>query len=210
MRFDSTAARAATVTLLALTLVACGADSPSTPTTSPPEGAQDGRGATAPAAASAGEGAATGEDAAGRMRTEHDVAAVLHEYRATMDVLTLPAGVTPREPVDPGPEELPGATSADGTVEPGRFADSAYEPGYGMTLAHMGWFCAWEQEWLAQRGVEPAAEAAALAMLETMPATETWSRFMDETTQESIRVSLARAATGDPTGVQADVDRNCR
>ncbi|MBO0899534.1 hypothetical protein J1G42_06110 [Cellulomonas sp. zg-ZUI222] len=144
------------------------------------------------------------------MGAEGDFAAVLHEYRATMDVLTLPAGVTLPEPVDPGPEELPGATSADGTDEPGRFAAGAYEPGYGMTVAHRGWFCAWEREWLAQRGVDPAAEAAALATLETMPATETWARFMDETTQESIRVNLAKAAAGDPTGVQADVDRNCR
>src|SRR5687767_1204587 len=64
------------------------------------------------------------------------------EYWRETKALALPDGV----------EWLPVVHQPPAPDHQGVMRDHTYEPGYGHALAQDAWFCAWQKEWIAQRG----------------------------------------------------------
>jgi hypothetical protein len=115
---------------------------------------------------------------------------MVQEFRTTAAGLTVPAGVTLREPVD---------------YDPGSF----YEVGLGVGQARWAGFCAWEREWLAQDEKDAAAAAEALTQLRALQQTDTFTTYLDANGQELIREQIDQAALGNPTPMENDVEINC-
>ncbi|WP_213451511.1 hypothetical protein [Rhizomonospora bruguierae] len=116
----------------------------------------------------------------------------MKEYQAATAKLTLP----------PGAADWPGLKSQqDG-------ASVTYQPDAATGMAQSYWQCAWEKEWLAQRGRDTARETKALEQLATYPDMVSYAK-LDETGQRFFQEFMAKAKLGDPSGFQQDVRANC-
>lgn len=117
-------------------------------------------------------------------------------FRGSISELQFPPGTTPPTAV-PGIDADPAGTS--------------YQKTYGDTRAHYVWQCAWEKEWLDTRATDPSAAAAALEQLGKAPAMPYLAdpQRTDDATRRMFRENLDKAALGDPSAMQEDVDVNC-
>lgn len=121
------------------------------------------------------------------------------EYWDTTDGLALPDGVEwpPVVHLTPEPDHN------------GVLRGHSYQPGYGTSVAYARWFCAWEREWLAQRGEDAERADAALEAIESFSGLPRYEEFYDSSVQESTEKNLAKAQLGDPSGISRDVELNC-
>ena len=83
-----------------------------------------------------------------------------------------------------------------------------YEPGAAAGMAQSHWLCAWEQEWINQRGRDASHENAALSQLEKFPQMRHFADY-DDIGRNLYRDYLTKAKLGDPSGFQQDVRANC-
>ncbi|MGL4172539.1 MAG: hypothetical protein ACRCTR_00455 [Actinomycetota bacterium] len=113
------------------------------------------------------------------------------EYEKTMENLQLPDG----------------AATAPGFPKPTE--PTSYEKGAGVGAAEVFWICAWEKEWLDKQGTDQKAAEVALQQLRKAPDTQFMSKQLDEPGRRFFDEYLAKAALGDPSGFQNDVEQNC-
>jgi hypothetical protein len=86
---------------------------------------------------------------------------------------------------------------------------ATYQRGSGLTEAQGLWLCAWEQEWLAQRGNDKARAAAALEQLRAAPALEYMTKYLDQVGKDLLTNALAQANEGNADGFELDAELNC-
>jgi hypothetical protein len=122
------------------------------------------------------------------------------ELRAQAETLELPPGVA-WPPPPPAPEPAPD--------HEGVLRGTSYEEGVGRSIADTQWWCAWEREWLAQRGLDRDREATALATLHTVTDTYLYNHSMDSHSREWVDGMLQASDLGDPGLIANDVGVNC-
>lgn len=113
------------------------------------------------------------------------------EYQAAASELTMP----------------PGASLPPGREPPSE--PTTYQRGSGLTEAQGLWLCAWEQEWLAQRGHDEARAAAAITQLRTALALEYMTKYLDQVGKDLFTDALAQADQGSADGFELDAQLNC-
>lgn len=101
----------------------------------------------------------------------------------------------------------PGASLPPGREPPRE--PTTYQRGSGLTEAQGLWLCAWEQEWLAQRGNDKARAAAALEQLRAAPALEYMTKYLDQVGKDLFTNALAQADKGNADGFELDAELNC-
>ncbi|PFG34675.1 hypothetical protein [Sanguibacter antarcticus] len=127
--------------------------------------------------------------------------AMLAEFRAEAATLQLPEGATWIEPAEPEPEPLPG----------GGMGVSDFEQGVGVGAAGNQWFCYWTRQWLAQRGVDPTAEAEALDVMNSYVDSRAFLETMDPASAQPLILDLLKkAALGDPSAAASYDDLSCK
>lgn len=84
-----------------------------------------------------------------------------------------------------------------------------FAKGVGTTKAELFWFCQWEREWLSTRLGDQQRAAVALEQVKRIKSYQVFAVALDEIGRRQINESIAQAESGDPAGVQADVDANC-
>lgn len=126
---------------------------------------------------------------------------MLAEFRAEAAVLPLPDGVAWIEPAEPKPEMLPN----------GKLGSTSYEPNVGIGAAGNQWFCFWIEEWLATRGVDAAAESAALEAMNRFVDTKAFIETLDpQSAQAGVLALLQQANLGDPSGAASYDEIGCK
>lgn len=123
-----------------------------------------------------------------------DQAAVDKEYTDKLATLTFPDAYPPMS-------SLPRPTDK-----------TEYQQGYGTGIAERQWICSWEREWLSTQGVSKDKGRAATAFknLEAAPQTLFMSKQLDDAGRRMYTSYLDRAKLKDPSGIQQDVDQNCK
>ncbi|NMM93677.1 hypothetical protein [Bifidobacterium oedipodis] len=122
-----------------------------------------------------------------------DKEGIQKEYQQSLAQLQFPEGFTPPETMN---EQLLQADS--------------YEKGFGDSAVSFVWVCAWEQDWLDHYATDEQAAAVALEQLgkaKDMPFMQ--GARVDDNTREYMQTNLDKAALGDASGIQQDVDANC-
>lgn len=120
-----------------------------------------------------------------------DKAGIEQEYRESLGKLEFPAGYTPPETMD-------------------NLTADQYEKGFGDTRASFVWECAWKRDWLDTYGTNPDEAKKALQQLQTakdMPYMQ--GNKVDDAMRQALQEQLDKAALGDPSAIQQDVEVNC-
>lgn len=122
-----------------------------------------------------------------------DRAGYLAEFERAKDRLRLPVGSSWEKAVPEAPE-----------------GDVRFARGVGTTDAELYWFCEWEKAWLAARDHDPKKADAAMDQLTQIFDLQVYLVAFDDAGRAHTREIIRRAQQGDPSGVQGDVEINCR
>lgn len=115
------------------------------------------------------------------------------EWSMTRDGLDLPAGVSLESP------------SLDQYGD--QSGDQSFEPGYGAVLAHEGWFCSWQRQWLGLSDKPDDEAVDAMKQLRAFLMTTTYRDAYRE--HPAIDRMLDQAEDGDSTALAARFQVTC-
>ncbi|MEV6964968.1 hypothetical protein AB0M47_07605 [Hamadaea sp. NPDC051192] len=125
---------------------------------------------------------------------------MVDEFWATTKTLDLPPGVY-------WPAKAPIAEPEVGSD--GKLHGHSYEKGWGTATAQTMWYCAWQREWLSQFGHDNQRATTAYQKLLTFKSMDQYVLYSDQGTRDFVDSTLSKAALGDPSLVQNNVNLNC-